>query len=136
MNREHEFREHIVRGHGRYQVEVKLNHDFSESQRKVRYRVETCFFVPHNLDVNNATYSKNQFYRDRLLYVRLKTPEYDLAELADSANRNSPLGQLESAVSRFPRNASRADTESIDYQIRLTNQSGNLVYPFYFKELT
>ena len=25
---------------------------------------------------------------------------------------------------------------SIDYQIRLTNQSGNLVYPFYFKELT
>lgn len=25
---------------------------------------------------------------------------------------------------------------NIDYQIRLTNQAGNLVYPFYFKELT
>ena len=25
---------------------------------------------------------------------------------------------------------------SIDYEVRLTNQSGNYVYPFYFKELT
>src|SRR5688572_11511352 len=60
----------LIRKHDDFQFEVKLGYDLTRHRRKDVYSVEYFFFLPHNLDVNEQTYTKKQFYRDMLLYIR------------------------------------------------------------------
>jgi len=81
----------VVKRHDRYQFEVKLNFDFSGGRYKDRYQVESYFFIPNNLDINEQTYSREVFYRDLLVYIRFRTPPFTLRALAERENPRNPL---------------------------------------------
>ena len=83
--------------HDRFQLEFKYDYEMLPS-RVTRYKVVTYLFVPRSLDIHAATYPSTEFYRDLKNYVRLKTPAFSLAEIADLPQ--SPLGRAEEIVQR------------------------------------
>ncbi len=97
-----------------------MSYDLSRQQKKDSYKVETYFFLPSNLDISKYTYTKKQFYRDLLLYIRFKTPEFSLHALADSENRESPINNLSAKIEKVQQEKhSGDDIQSLDYEIRL-----------------
>ncbi len=71
-----------VRIHDRYQLEIKIEYPLLPSKR-TRYHLNTYLFIPHNLAINELSYSPNEFYRRLQNYIRFKTPELSLVELLD-----------------------------------------------------
>jgi hypothetical protein len=109
----------LVRRHDQYQFEVKLAYDLKPDHRLDRYRVETFFFLPENLDVNESTYSKGQFYRDLLLYIRFRTPDFTLHALADPHTERSPLNRIPSLLETYLESPSERNANALDYELRL-----------------
>ncbi|MFN8487310.1 MAG: hypothetical protein U0350_06935 [Caldilineaceae bacterium] len=81
-----------VRAHDRYQIEFKLDYELLPRPH-TRYRITTYIFIPHNLSINNSTYTKAEFYRDLQNYVRLKTPSFSLQEILTAST--SPLVHID-----------------------------------------
>lgn len=50
------------------------------------YNIETYFFIPQNLGISKATYSKYDFYNDLKTYIRFKTPSILLQNIANGTN--------------------------------------------------
>jgi hypothetical protein len=111
--------EGLVRRHDQYQFEVKLEYDLRRENKLDRYKVETFFFIPTNLDVNGLTYKKSRFYKDRLLYIRFASPDFTLGSLNDPANERSPLRKIPAKVERFLGSRDKAAAESAEYEIKL-----------------
>ena len=93
---QHDILDSKIRFHDRHRFEIKLDISLPEALRGV-YRVETYFFVPRSLNINPATYKKEDFYNSTQKYIRFKTPQMDLAKLLD-------IGVLTSPISRIMRN--------------------------------
>src|SRR5262245_56796298 len=114
------FRENgLVRQHDRYQFELKLGYDLRERPQNDRYRVDTYIFLPENLHVNETTYSKKQFYRDLLLYIRFRTAEFTLESLAEPGNSRSPLERIPKKRDALAAASTAGAEESLDYELRL-----------------
>ncbi|MBI4395567.1 MAG: hypothetical protein HY548_00635 [Elusimicrobia bacterium] len=111
--------EDLVRRHDQFQFEVKLGYDLLEGTPRDVYKVETYFFLPHNLDINESTYTKNQFYRDLLLYLRFKAPSFTLGGLADPRNERSPLQKIRAKLDDFLRSAPQRVAPGLEYEIKL-----------------
>lgn len=109
----------VIKRHDRHQFEIKLNYDFKNHRKKDRYRVETYFFIPNNLDVNELTYTKNHFYRDLLPYIRFKTPTFTLRALADTENERNPVRGLESIIDECLQNPAGPAVPKLEYEIKL-----------------
>jgi hypothetical protein len=109
----------LVRRHDDYHIELKLDYDLSLGGRKDRYKVEYFFFLPENLDVNEATYSKSQFYRDMLLYIRFKAPEMSLEALTDLSNAKSPLQRMHEKWGSYQISPTPYNATVLAYEIRL-----------------
>lgn len=61
---------------------------------------ELYFFIPNSLQINDQTYSKEQFYQDQTNMIRLKTPTFTLEELIEPKNIESPLVVIKDAISK------------------------------------
>jgi hypothetical protein len=83
-----------VERHDQYQFEVKLDYPLDPDAADQRYVVEAYFFIPEQLGVNAHTYPPQSFYRDVRDYIRFKTPQMTLAQLAEPENALSPLARL------------------------------------------
>lgn len=75
--------EQDVKAYDKFQVETKLDYELVDEE-ETRYVVETYIFVPRSLDISPATYSKEDFYRDKKNYIRLKTPTMLLRDFTES----------------------------------------------------
>ncbi len=84
--------EQSVKQHDQYQIEIKRDYELFDA-KQTRYHIDTYIFVPQNLGVTPTSYAKDAFYSDVQNYVRLKTPSFNLRELA--ASERSPLHKLE-----------------------------------------
>lgn len=62
--------------------EVKIDYELHDDLASTSYKIDSYFFIPNNLGVNEETYSRNDFFNDLQVYIRLKTPSYVLADLA------------------------------------------------------
>ncbi len=85
-----------VEVHDRKQFELKLEYQPSGTDPQSEYLVETLLFIPKSLNIDEATWSREQFYRDLHNYVRLKTPVLSFDELLTGSH--SPLLQLEQRI--------------------------------------
>jgi hypothetical protein len=108
-----------VRRHDQFQFEVKLGYDLHRHLSRERYRVDTYFFIPENLDINEATYSKYQFYRDLLLYIRFRTPDFTLSTLTDAGSDRSPLNGVSHRLEAARQTPSVENVQMLDYEMRL-----------------
>lgn len=78
--------------HDRYQVEIKVEYQLLPSQQ-TRYTINTYFFIPQTLGINDITYPPTEFYRRIQNYIRLRTPRLTPQALLDEPT--SPLCIIE-----------------------------------------
>ena len=109
----------LVRRHDQYQFEVKLGYDLRRHLAREGYRVDTFFFIPENLDISEATYSKDQFYRDMLLYIRFRTPDFTLSTLTDAGSDRSPLTGIAKRLASAKLAPTKENLQALDYEMRL-----------------
>lgn len=75
-----------VTQHDKYQVEMKFVCPIDHSRKVNDYHIDVFFFIPRNLQVDAQSYPKEKFYADLTDYLRLKTPEIHIADLAKEEN--------------------------------------------------
>lgn len=59
---------------------------------------EFYIFIPNSLQINDQTYTKQQFYDDQTNLIRFKTPNYTMEELLDPLRADSPFVLLENLL--------------------------------------
>lgn len=79
--------------HDQRQLEIELDYHPAGTGPRTEYQIDTTLFIPRSLNVDEATWPRDMFYRDLHNYVRLKTPSMPLADL--QTKPASPLRQLE-----------------------------------------
>ena len=90
----------ILKIHDKFSIEIKQSYYSLFQKKKSDYRVLTYLFIPNALNINEQTYSKDQFYKDSRANIRYNTPEYTLLELIEK--KNSPLNKLIFAIRKLP----------------------------------
>ena len=101
--------------HDQFSIEFKVGFAGSEHDAESNFKVNSWIFVPNNLGINAATYSKEQFYRDVKSNIRLITPNFTLAEMI--SGDKSPLALLQQVVDQY-----RNHPESIhdlEFQVKM-----------------
>lgn len=78
----------------KWQIELKSEFVPNPKLKKNTFTQEFYLFIPNSLQINEETYPKSQFYRDRTNFIRYKTPEFSLKGLDDNNNLKSPLAIL------------------------------------------
>ncbi len=85
----------------KWQIELKSEFIPNPKLNKNVFTQEFFFFIPNSLQINEDTYPREQFYRDRTNFLRYKTPEFTLSELNDLKNQQSPLSVLNVLIGRY-----------------------------------
>lgn len=97
-----DFRSELTEGEIRFrdnlQFELKSEFLINPTYKKNIYKQEFFIFIPSTLQVNQATYSKTQFYLDQTNLIRYKTPKISLKKLIQSENLKSPLIRLQQII--------------------------------------
>lgn len=83
--------------HDKFSIEFKVGFSGSEHCDESNFTVNAWIFVPNSFGINAATYGKDLFYRDVKSNVRLITPDFSMAMIADSSA--APLSNLAAACS-------------------------------------
>lgn len=81
----------------KWQFELKSDFYPKSKDEKNIYTQEFYIFLPNALQINDQTYSKEEFYRNQTNLIRYKTPEFSLDELINPNNFRSPLNRLKLA---------------------------------------
>ena len=104
--------------HDNFSVEFKFGFNCTIDGVADDFVVNAWIFVPNSLDINPENYGKNQFYRDIKSNVRLITPSFTLAELAQEGSL--PIKSLTSALNDVvaaPTDPSAVD--SYEYHLKM-----------------
>lgn len=88
--------------HDRAQLELKSEFIPSEKEEDQLFAQELYVFTPNSLDINPLTYSKTDFYQDRVNFIRYKTPVFSIEELLNVQNLSSPLCRTEKLIAETP----------------------------------
>lgn len=109
----------VVQGevHDRLQFELRFNYPLGEPGRW-RFDVDAYFFVPRNVGLHRANYSREQFYSDFTAYMRVDASPLPLEQLADDTNPASPLFQMAEVLRRL-RVSERVPTRPVQVHARL-----------------
>lgn len=103
--------------HDKFSIEFKVGFTGSEKDQLNDFSVNTWIFVPYSLDINRSTYGKEQFYHDVKSNIRLITPKYSLAGMAQSDS--NPIRFVRSACQRLQVQHSDENLTECDFQLRI-----------------
>lgn len=114
-----EFLENLKSGdivlQGQWRFELKS--DFFPKEGLNRYSQEFYFFIPNALQINQETYSKEDFYKDLVHFIRYKTPIFTLKDL--TRLEESPLLLIKKFIAS-PSSENRLNNEqALIYEIKL-----------------
>ena len=103
--------------HDNFSVEFKFGFVGGDDAPSHEFVVNSWIFVPNSLDINPQTYGKKQFYRDIKSNVRLITPVYSLADLANMDAL--PFRNLRSACEVVAERATISAVANYESQIKM-----------------
>ena len=63
------------------QFEINVGYLTNKEKKKVDYSISIYTFLPKNLNINESTYTDDDFYNDHISYIRLITPKNNLGIL-------------------------------------------------------
>ncbi len=109
--------EEVLKIHDKFSIEIKLGFIARKKKKISDFACNTWIFIPNSLDINQATYTKTDFYRDIKSNIRLITPVFLLRDVAD--NQKLPLKFLEQALSELASTPTRTNIAAYEYQIRM-----------------
>lgn len=106
-----------VRIHDRFSVEFKIGYVVKKDRPHTDFMLNAWMFLPDQLDINAATYSKKQFYRDVKTDIRLITPIYALEELA--GEESLPFQFLAVAFNELAAEPTAENLQEAEYQVKM-----------------
>ncbi len=106
-----------VRIHDRFVVEFKIGYVAPKDKPHSDFMLNMWMFVPNNLDINQDTYTKEQFYRDVKSNIRLITPIYSLKEVADE--NALPFQFLKVALNELYVDGTPENLAEAEYQVKM-----------------
>lgn len=104
--------------HDRQQIEVEIAYPLQRAQEVV-YRTDLYLFVARNVGVNHGNYGRDAFYNDLRAYLRLDSPPLTLSQLADLSGGDSPLRELDLALTVLERDPTYRPRRPIAALVRL-----------------
>ncbi len=109
--------EEVVKIHDKFSLEIKLGFIARKKKKISNFACNTWIFIPNSLDINTATYTKNDFYRDIKSNIRLITPVFLLRDIA--IRDQAPFNVLEQSFTGLASTPTRTRTAAYEYQIRM-----------------
>lgn len=109
--------EETIQIHDRNQFEIKLEYPFSGEDTSKVYDVETYLFFPNNLGINRYTYTRDDFYNNNQIYLRLKTPVVLLQNIAKG--KDSPLKKLGNSIENLLALGDKRSFTGYEYQMKM-----------------
>ncbi len=109
--------EETIQIHDKKQFEIKLGYHFAGKETATVYDVDTYLFFPNNLGINRYTYTREDFYSNTQVYVRLKTPEVLLQKMV--REKDSPLEKLRKGIENLLANGDDKSFESYEYHLKM-----------------
>lgn len=106
-----------VRIHDRFSVEFKIGYLVKKDRPHTDFMLNAWMFLPDKLDINAATYTKKQFYRDVKSDIRLITPIYSLEELANE--EALPFQFLAVAFNELADEPTAENLQEAEYQVKM-----------------
>ena len=103
--------------HDKFSVEFKVGFAGSEQDSVNDFTVNSWIFLPYSLDINSKTYSKEQFYRDVKSNIRLITPNYTIAEMAEPSAM--PLSNVRDSYHKYIGHPIEANLTEYNFQVRM-----------------
>lgn len=103
--------------HDKFSIEFKVGFAGSEHDSVNDFTVNSWIFVPYSLDINPATYGKEQFYRDVKSNVRLITPCFRLSEMTDG--KAIPLQNVKKQLQKYIEQPTEANLSEYNFHVRL-----------------
>lgn len=74
------------------QFELKSDITIQSHKKNTVFKQEYYIFIPQSLQINEDTYSREQFYQDETNLIRYKTPTFTFQEIIHS--KKSPLNRI------------------------------------------
>ncbi len=106
-----------VKVHDSFSLEIKLGLIPSSLQKISVFSLHAWIFIPRSLDINPATYTKSDFYRDLKSNIRMITPVFTLEEIRSS--EGSPLQWLGLIARQISAGDSRALQADLEHHTRM-----------------
>lgn len=106
-----------VKVHDKFSIEIKVGFVVRRKLRQNDFVINTWFFFPNSLDINQSTYEKKYFYSDVKSNIRLITPIYLLREIV--SGNAVPLNSLERAFEQLASDPGKATIREYEYQIKM-----------------
>ena len=103
--------------HDKFSIEFKVGFAGSEHDSVNDFTVNSWIFVPYSLDINPATYGKEQFYRDVKSNVRLITPSFRLSEMTDG--KAIPLQNVRKQLQKYIEQPTEGNLSEYNFHVRL-----------------
>jgi len=106
-----------IKIHDKFAIEFKFAY---KARRKVKndvFSLNTWIFVPNSLDINSATYNREDFYKDIRTNIRLITPVFLFREIA--SGNAVPLNNLKTAMEQLASDPTRTNLGEYEYQIKM-----------------
>ncbi|MBR2192321.1 MAG: hypothetical protein IJ910_03295 [Bacteroidaceae bacterium] len=104
--------------HDRYTLEFKIGYTRSDENVEVSdFVMDTWLFLPDSMNINQGTYTKDDFYRDFRAMLRLITPVFSLEEIA---NPNClPLTRLKTLSAALAKDINSKNEKAYEHQIKM-----------------
>lgn len=109
--------EEHVKIHDKFSIEIKLGFNARNKKPVSDFACNTWIFIPNSLDINQATFSKQDFYRMIKSNIRLITPVFLLRDIADA--QGSPFKLLEQSFAQLATTPTRTRIAEYEYQIKM-----------------
>ncbi|MGM0597453.1 MAG: hypothetical protein ACQES9_10485 [Myxococcota bacterium] len=109
--------EESIEIHDNYQFEIKLGYKLNKKDKSSNYKVETFLFLPNSLGINSYSYSKKNFYDDIQAYIRIKTPVYQLNQIA--SENHSPLGKLKTSIDEMVNHYNNKTIKKFEHHLKM-----------------
>lgn len=103
--------------HDKFTLEFKISYKAGKQRVVYDFGLNTWVFIPHSLDVNPRTYTREDFYKDLHTNVRLITPVYLLRDII--SGEKSPLVKLQHAMSQMASEPTEPNIAEYEYQIKM-----------------
>ena len=101
--------------HDKFSIEFKVGFRVQQKLRNNDFVVNSWLFISNNLDINEQTYTKKQFYRDVKSNIRLITPVFLLREITDAIINKG----LKDSFSVMASDPTKTNTREYEHQIKM-----------------
>lgn len=100
-----------------FSLESKIAYKARRKKKVNDFMLNTWIFVPNSLDINSATYTREDFYKDVRTNIRLVTPVFLMRDIV--AGDAVPLKNLETAMRQLASTPTRSNIAEYEYQIKM-----------------